>query len=163
MTSARRSIGLRRSLWEFLGEIVTVDEIEYVALTREGDRCIRELRDRRGMPINSQIDEPQLGPGEYRLVSVDAADRLDPRQALYPEGLRQRVFQRDRYTCSKCGRSRESALAAGDAGFYLEVHPVHPVVGAPDEFVSDGVEPDDLVTWCRRDRPAPARGTSRQA
>jgi biotin operon repressor len=147
-------------LSEFLGEIVRVDEIEYVALTRDGSACIRELRDRRGMPIDSEIDEPELGSDEYRLVSVEPADRLDPGQALYPDGLRQRIFERDRYTCSKCGRSRKSALAAGDAAFYLEVHPIHTVVGTPDHRPAHGENLDHFVTLCRRDRPAPRPGTS---
>jgi 5-methylcytosine-specific restriction endonuclease McrA len=93
-----------------------------VANIAEGSRRVRELRDEEGWPINSHIDEPELEPGEYRLLSINRADRRDPSQRLYPEGLRQRVFERDKYTCRVCERDRAAALRAGDTRFYLEVH-----------------------------------------
>ena len=87
----------------FEGEVVSRDQIDYVAKIKEGSRRVRELRDEHGWPINSHIDEPDLRPGEYRLVSADPADRRDTRQRLYPEGLRERVFARDNYTCRSVG------------------------------------------------------------
>lgn len=49
------------------GEVVARDEIEYVARTRDGDGCIRQLREEHGLPIDSQADDPEIGPHSYRL------------------------------------------------------------------------------------------------
>jgi 5-methylcytosine-specific restriction endonuclease McrA len=105
-----------------VGEVVTREQIDYVGKIAEGSRRVRELRDEEGWPINSHIDEPELSPSEYRLLSTDPKDRREASQRLYPEELRQRVFVRDHYTCQVCGRNREAALKAGDTRFYLEVH-----------------------------------------
>jgi 5-methylcytosine-specific restriction endonuclease McrA len=101
---------------------VTREQIDYVSKIAEGSRRVRELRDDEGWPINSHVDEPGLSPSEYRLLSTDPRDRRDASQRLYPEQLRQRVFERDDYTCQVCGRNRKKALNAGDTRFYLEVH-----------------------------------------
>ncbi len=105
-----------------VGEVVNREQIDYVGKIAEGSRRVRELRDEKGWPINSHIDEPDLSPSEYRLLSTDPKDRRDAAQRLYPEELRQKVFVRDDYTCQVCGRDREVALKAGDTRFYLEVH-----------------------------------------
>jgi hypothetical protein len=134
------------------GEVVTRNEIDYVARIHEGSRRVRELRDEHGLPINSHIDEPGLRPGEYRLVSANPADRRDPRQRLYPESLRERVFARDSYTCQKCGRTRETALAAGDTRFYLEVHHIHAVAEDLDGLPPAQLHQEaNLITLCHRD------------
>jgi 5-methylcytosine-specific restriction endonuclease McrA/biotin operon repressor len=139
-------------LKSFEGEVVSRDQIDYVAKIKEGSRRVRELRDEHGWPINSHIDEPHLRPGEYRLVSADPADRRDPRQRLYPEGLRERVFARDNYTCGECGRNREQALAAGDTRFYLEVHHQKAVAEELDALSSDELNNEEnLVTLCHAD------------
>jgi hypothetical protein len=135
-----------------VGEVVSRTQLDYVARIAEGSRRVRELRDEFGWPINSHIDEPELGPGEYRLLSTDPDDRRDASQRLYPEGLRQRVFQRDNYTCQVCKRNREAAQAAGDTRFYLEVH--HKVAMA-DELaalkVSERHDIGNLITLCHSD------------
>ena len=118
--SARDRIA--RVLEARVGEVVTREEIDYVAGIREGIRRLRELRDEFGWPVDSYIDDPALRPSEYRLLSTDPADRRDPLQRLYPDEVRQAVFERDKYTCQVCGRNREAALAAGDTRFYLELH-----------------------------------------
>lgn len=135
-----------------VGEVVSREQIDYVAKIAEGSRRIRELRDEHGWPINSHIDEPGLSAGEYRLTSSDRADRRDPLQRLYPESLRQRVFERDDYTCQSCGRDRAKAQAAGDTRFYLEVH--HKVAIADDLETlpkSERNDIDNLVTLCHAD------------
>lgn len=135
-----------------VGQVVTREQIDYVSNIAEGSRRVRELRDEFGWPINSHIDEPDLGPGEYRLLSTDLADRRDASQRLYPEDLRHRVFERDDYTCQVCKRNREKALAAGDTRFYLEVH--HKVAMA-DELadlpVAERHDISNLVTLCHSD------------
>ena len=72
----RRRRGSARSRIEaFLeanvGQVVTRQQIDYVSNIAEGSRRVRELRDEAGWPINSHIDEPDLEPGEYRLLSTD--------------------------------------------------------------------------------------------
>lgn len=148
--SARDRIG--EFLTATVGEVVTRHQIDYVGDIKEGIRRVRELRDEHGWPINSHIDEPDLKPGEYRLVSADPADRRDPRQRLYPEGLRERIFARDNYTCRRCGRNREKAIAAGDTRFYLEVHHLHAVADELDQLPPDRLnDPENLITLCHRD------------
>jgi hypothetical protein len=135
-----------------VGEVVSREQLDYVGRIAEGVRRQRELRDEFGWPIASHIDDPGLRPGEYRLLSADAADRRDPLQRLYPEAVRQRVFERDSYTCEACGRDRAAALAAGDNRFYLEVH--HRVAVADELADLPRAERNDLanlVTLCHRD------------
>jgi biotin operon repressor len=135
-----------------VGEVVTREQIDYVGKIAEGSRRVRELRDEHGLPIDSHVDDPALGPGEYRLTSNDPADLRDPLQRLYPEGLRQRVFERDDYTCQICGRNRAKAEAAGDSRFYLEVHHI---VAVADEVAdlpnSQRNAIENLTTLCHTD------------
>lgn len=139
-------------LIEFEGSVVSRDQIDYVARIKEGSRRVRELRDERGWPINSHIDERDLRPGQYRLVSSDPADRRDPRQRLYPEGLREQIFARDEYTCRKCGRNREKAAAAGDTRFYLEVHHRTAVAEELDALPAEELNREEnLLTLCHAD------------
>jgi DNA mismatch endonuclease Vsr len=135
-----------------VGNVVTRDDVDYVARIAEGSRRVRELRDELGWPINSHIDEPGLEPGEYRLTSADPADRRDPLQRLYPESVRQKVFERDGYTCQACGRDPVKAEAAGDTRFYLEVH--HKVAVADELEALPKSERNrlaNLVTLCHTD------------
>jgi 5-methylcytosine-specific restriction endonuclease McrA len=158
LNSIRKSGGSARARIEKLlsakvGGIVTRDQIDYVAgSVKEGIRRQRELRDERGWPINSYIDEPGLKPSEYRLVSADPDDRRDPRQRLYPEDLRERVFARDEYRCQQCGRTRDGALKTGDTRFYLEVHHKKAVAEELDDLPPEELnDEDNLVTLCHRD------------
>ena len=135
-----------------VGQVVTRDQVDYVSGIAEGSRRVRELRDEKGWPIASHIDEAALRSGEYRLLSSDPKDRRDPLQRLYPDDLRQRVFERDDYTCRTCGRDRETALAAGDTRFYLEVH--HQVAVADELAAMPKAKRNDLtnlVTLCHAD------------
>ena len=142
-----------RALFEArVGEVVTRDELDYVARIKEGSRRTRELRDQYGLPIESHIDDPRLQPSQYRLVSADEEDRRDPRQRLYPEKLRSRVFERDRFTCQECGRDRASAERAGDQRFYLEIHHRKAVAEQLDALPeTDLNDIDNLVTLCHAD------------
>lgn len=135
-----------------VGKVVTREQIDYVAKIAEAGRRIRELRDEEGWPINSHIDEAGLGPGQYRLTSADPGDRRDPLQRLYPEKVREEVFERDEYTCRVCGRDRAKAQSAGDDRFYLEVHHKIAVAdelkGLPASQLND---PENLETLCHAD------------
>jgi hypothetical protein len=135
-----------------VGQHITREQLDYVAKIREGVRRARELRDEFGWPINSHIDEPDLGPGGYRLLSTDPADRRDISQRLYPDDLRARVFARDSYTCAVCRRNRERALAEGDTRFYLEVH--HKIAVADELAELPSAERnniENLITLCHGD------------
>jgi hypothetical protein len=152
----RRRGGARARIEEFLvgrvGEVVTREQIDYVANIKEGVRRLREIRDEGGWPIQSFIDDPDLAPGEYRLLSADPADRSDGSQRHYSEDLRRQVFERDDYRCQVCQRNREMAIAAGDSRFYLEVH--HRIAVA-DELAqlpkAELNKLDNLVTVCHAD------------
>jgi HNH endonuclease len=138
-----------------VGQVVDREQVDYVGKISESIRRVRELRDEHGWPIDSHIDDPALEPGEYRLTSNDPADRRDPLQRLYPEDLRQQVFERDNYTCQICGRNRLKAEAAGDTRFYLEVH--HTVAVADELATMPKAERnklENLVTLCHRDHQA---------
>jgi hypothetical protein len=135
-----------------VGHVLTRDDLDYVAKIKEGSRRWRELRDEEGWPIESHIDDPALRPGEYRLVSADLRDRVDPRQRLYPEKLRASVFERDEYTCRECGRNRETAERAGDRRFYLEIHHRRAVAEQLDALPAAELnDEDNLVTLCHDD------------
>ncbi len=135
-----------------VGAVVGRDELDYVARIKEGSRRVRELRDEEGWPIESHIDDPELRAGQYRLVSSDPKDRKDPRQRLYPENLRARIFERDDYTCAECGRDREAAEKAGDRRFYLEVHHRHAVADELDALTESELNDEaNLITLCHDD------------
>jgi 5-methylcytosine-specific restriction endonuclease McrA len=153
----RKPGAAKERLLEFLianeNTIVDRGELDYVAnKAKESVRRLRELRDEEGWPIESHIDDPLLRPGQYRLVSAAEEDRRDIRQRLYPEDLRERIFERDDYTCRKCERNREKAEKAGDTRFYLEVHHLRAVAdqldGLPAAELNDEA---NLVTYCHRD------------
>lgn len=148
--SARDRIGM--FLEANVGQVVTRKQIDYIARIAEGSRRARELRDEHGWPIETNIDDPALRPGEYRLISKAKKDRRDPSQRLYPDDLRQKVFERDKYTCRVCGKNREKADAADDKRFYLEVH--HKVAVADELAKLPKGELNDLsnlVTLCHSD------------
>ena len=135
----------------FVGEVVTRDDIDYVAKIKEGSRRARELRDELGWPLESYFEDPLLKPGEYRLVSFDDDDLMDPRQRLYGEKLRARIFERDEFTCQNCGQNRVKAEAAGDRRFYLEVHHRNALADQLDALPPEQLNDEsNLVTYCHR-------------
>jgi 5-methylcytosine-specific restriction endonuclease McrA len=148
--SARNRIA--RFLTESVGEVINRDQIDYVGKIKEGSRRVRELRDEEGWPIETHVDDPTLRPSEYRLVSIDPNDRRESSQRLYDDALRQQIFERDDYRCQVCGRNKESAEAAGDRRFYLELHHKVAIADELSELSSEERnEPSNLVTLCHSD------------
>jgi 5-methylcytosine-specific restriction endonuclease McrA len=139
-------------LTECVGEVINRDQIDYVGKIKEGSRRVRELRDEEGWPIETHVDDPTLRPSEYRLISIDPKDRRDSSQRLYDDALRQQIFERDDYTCQRCRRNKESAEAAGDRRFYLELHHKVAIADELSELSSEERnEPGNLVTLCHSD------------
>ena len=85
-------------------------------------------------------------------MTIDPADRRDSRQRLYTEGFLARIFERYHYTCKKCGRDREKALAAGDTRFYLEIHHKSAVAEELESLPPEELNDErNLITLCHRD------------
>jgi hypothetical protein len=76
------------------------EQLRYVANIQEWPRRMRELAEQ-GWQIVSNIDDPSLKPGEYRLAALE---QLPPR-AREAIKLRYEVLSRDKFTCLDCGRS----------------------------------------------------------
>jgi len=156
MNAIRRKSGsgtarIKEFLTAYVGEAVTRDDIDYVGKIKEAVRRARELRDEEGWPLDSHLEDRQLKPGQYRLVSIAPEDLMDSRQRLYPENLRGRVFERDNYTCEKCNRDSVKAEKAGDRRFYLEIHHRNAVAEQLDDLsLAELNDESNLATLCHR-------------
>lgn len=76
------------------------DEMAYVMKIKDYPRRIREMSEY-GWLIVSNVDDPAMAPGSYRLKSMDKmAPRV--RKAI---ALRLEVFNRDKNRCQDCGRT----------------------------------------------------------
>lgn len=141
--SIRREKGLsaREKILKYLqanvGQMVTSEMLNYVSGIQEHGRRVRELRTELGYAISTQIDRPELKPGEYVLESVQPT--LDVNERRVSEELRRQVFERDGYMCAICGRS------AGP-GVLLTAHHLMPKI----EGGSD-TDPENFVTLCHKD------------
>ncbi|MFF5024207.1 HNH endonuclease [Streptomyces collinus] len=106
------------------------EQLAYVAKIQEWPRRMRELEEE-GWQIVSNVDDPTLPPGSYRLPTLD---KRPPRvrQAIK---LRYEILERDKKTCQDCGR-------IPGQGVTLQVHHVLPVhQGGTNDT-------DNLVTLC---------------
>lgn len=132
-----------------VGRVVRRDQLDYVAdKKKEATRRTRELRDEKGWPIISHIDDPNLRPGEYMLISDDPKDFADPNQREYPVEVRAAVFKRDGYRCQECKRTREDALAAGDTRFILEADHIVGVADPAELTDEEKADSDNFRTLC---------------
>lgn len=84
-----------------IGEIVTTSDVEYVSKISSGPRRVRELRTEHGLRIESHKDNPGLHPGEYVLVDPEP---IPASERSVGAAQRQRILERDGYTCVLCGR-----------------------------------------------------------
>ncbi|MEQ4725728.1 HNH endonuclease [Nonomuraea sp. B19D2] len=106
------------------------EQLGYVANIQEWPRRMRELEEE-GWQILSNIDDPSLPPGSYRLPTlIKRPPRV--RQAIK---LRHTILERDNKTCQDCG-------AVPGQGVALQVHHVLPVHQGGDNDESN------LVTLC---------------
>ena len=95
-----------RYLLENVGQVVTTEELRYVAKAGEFGRRIRELRTEGGYPIATQFTgRPDLRMGEYVLESKDRV--AEPHDRRIPFEVEKTVYERDNNTCRLCGWHRE--------------------------------------------------------
>jgi hypothetical protein len=106
--------------------------LAYVAKIQEWPRRMRELSEE-GWRVMSNVDDPELAPGDYRLAALDQLPPLT-REAIK---LRYQILDRDGLACRDCGRSPKQ----GDR-VVLQIHHVC--------FVSHGGTnaPENLITLC---------------
>ncbi|MFD4723055.1 HNH endonuclease [Streptomyces sp. NPDC058423] len=106
------------------------EQLAYVAKIQEWPRRMRELEEE-GWQIISNVDDPTLPPGSYRLETLE---KRPPRvrQAIK---LRYEILERDKKTCQDCGR-------IPGQGVSLQVHHILPVHQGGTN------DPDNLVTLC---------------
>lgn len=122
------------------------EQLGYVARIPSWQRRMREL-DEEGWQIRSNVDEPELAPGTYRLASTT---RRPPR-ARQAIALRYKILERDRFTCQDCQARR------GDPGIRLEVHHKRLVSQGGDNSATNLVT---LCDGCHAGRHAVLRGTT---
>jgi hypothetical protein len=93
---------LLRYLSANFGEIVTTEELYYVAKTKEFGRRTRELRTEEGFAIATMFTgRPDLKMGEYVLEN---AERIaEPHDRKIPFDVQKAVYKRDRNICRLCG------------------------------------------------------------
>ncbi|WP_406048232.1 HNH endonuclease [Kribbella sp. NBC_00889] len=91
---------------EYLRELspraADADQLHYVMKIKSYARRLREL-DEEGWQIISNIDDPTLAPGSYRLASLE---RRPPR-ARQAIKLRYQILDRDNRQCRSCGATPE--------------------------------------------------------
>lgn len=107
------------------------EQLAYVAKINEWPRRLRELEEE-GWDIRSNVDDPELPPGSYRLASLD----MRPPRVRQAIKLRYEILDRDQKKCQDCGRS------PSNGGVALQVHHVLPVHQGGTN------EPLNLVTLC---------------
>lgn len=139
-----KGVGAREKILKYLkanvGKSVTSEMLNYVSGIQEHGRRIRELRTELGFAISTQIDRPELKPGEYMLESTQPT--LDVTERKVSEELRKEVFERDGYKCALCGRS------AGPGVLLTAHHLVAKIEGGSD------TDPENFVTLCHKDHAA---------
>ena len=81
-----------------VGQVLSKDEVAYVAKVPDYSRRVRELVED-GYQISSSLDNPDLRPGEYLLAT---ADRL-PAHRLEATKERLAIIERDGSRCVSCG------------------------------------------------------------
>jgi hypothetical protein len=124
----------RARLLHYLKEIsprpADKEQLAYVAKIQEWPRRLRELEEE-GWQIVSNVDDPSLPPGSYRLPTLE----MRPPRVREAIKLRYLILDRDDRTCQDCGRTPAQGVS-------LQIHHVLPVHkgGRNDE--------ENLITLC---------------
>ncbi len=89
---------LLRYLLANVGQIITNEELAYVARAKEFGRRVRELRTEQGYPIATMFTgRPDLKMGEYVLESGERIS--EPHDRKIPFDVQKEVYARDKNTC----------------------------------------------------------------
>lgn len=93
-------------LLENVGQIVTTEELAYVAKARQFARRVRELRTEQGYAIATKFTgRPDLRMSEYVL---DSSKRVaEPHDRHIDFEVQKQVYERDHNACRLCGWNRE--------------------------------------------------------
>lgn len=96
---------IRQFLRAHLGEVVTARQLkeEVGPDVTEWARRVRELRQDEGWKIESNHDDINLKPGEYRLVELPSSPEGYRFSKPISTRLRAQVLERNGYTCQMCG------------------------------------------------------------
>jgi hypothetical protein len=93
---------LLRYFLENVGQVLTTEELAYVAKAREFGRRVRELRTEEGYAIATQFTgRPDLKMAEYILESTDRI--AEPHDRKIPFDVQKEVYGRAINTCELCG------------------------------------------------------------
>jgi hypothetical protein len=132
---------LLKYLLENVGQIITTEELAYVAKAKEFGRRIRELRTEEGYAISTQFTgRPDLRMGEYILESSERI--AEPHDRNIPFEVQRIVYERASSTCGLCGWSR--ARWTRDDPRILELHHItEHAEGGPNV-------PGNLAVLCSR-------------
>jgi len=130
-----------RYLLENVGQVVTNEEIAYVAKAKEFGRRVRELRTEEGFAVATQFTgRPDLKMGEYVLESAER--RSEQHDRNIPFDVQKEVYERDRSTCRLDGWNRKKWSREDPR--ILELHHIQ-------EHVAGGHNiPDNLVVLCSK-------------
>ena len=97
---------LLRYFLENIGQVLTSEELAYVAKTTEFGRRIRELRTEQGIQIATKFTgRPDLKMAEYVLES--STPIMEPHERNIPFHVQKQVFQNAGNRCQLCGWTRE--------------------------------------------------------
>jgi len=105
-TKGGASNRLLRYLQENVDQVVTTEELKYVAKTSEFGRRVRELRTEQGYAIATCFTgRPDLSMGEYVLESLNRVS--EPHDRQIPFAIQKELYERAGNACQLCGWSRE--------------------------------------------------------
>jgi len=109
-------------LKQFVGEVVTSEELYYVARASQFARRVRELRTEQGYAIATRFTgRPDLKMGEYVLESVDRMAEQHDRNIDH--ATQTEVYKRDKNSCRLCAWSHEKWSKKDPR--ILELHHIH--------------------------------------
>ena len=124
-----------------VGDVVTSEELHYVAQASEFGRRTRELRTEKGFAVATHFTgRPDLKQGEYVLENLDRVAQAHDRHIS--DEVQRKVYARDANTCRNCGWNR--IKWSREDPRYLELHHV--------EYHRHGGEneEDNLTVLCNR-------------